>query len=73
MSQVRVSEMTCSEFSDFLMEQGFHEDVISTFSNNRICGSTFCDLTEEDLKELLPVIGDRARVRRLLQEVKGVC
>ena len=41
-------------------------------SNNRVCGASFCDLTEEDLKELLPVIDDRVRVRRLLQEVTEV-
>ena len=72
MSENPVSEMTCNEFTDFLMKEGFHEDVISSFSSNRICGATFCSLTEEDLKELLPVIGDRARVRRLLLDVKEV-
>ena len=72
MSKIRVSEMTVSEFNDFLMKEGFHEDVVSSFSDNRICGTSFCDLTEDDLKELLPVIGDRARVRRLLQDVKEV-
>ena len=72
MSEVPISGITCSEFSDFLMKEGFHEDVISSFSSNRICGASFCALTEEDLKELLPVIGDRVRIRRLLQEVKEV-
>lgn len=68
-----VSEMTCNDFTDFLMKEGFHEDIISrSFSSNRICGASFCSLTEEDLKELLPVIGDRARVRKLLQDVKEV-
>ena len=72
MSQIRVSEMNCSEFTEFLTKQGFHEGVVSSLSNNRVCGASFCDLTEEDLKELLPVIGDRVRVRRLLQEVTEV-
>lgn len=72
MSEIHVSDMNCTEFNEFLVKKGFHEDVVSSFYNNRICGATFSDLTEEDLKELLPVIGDRARVRRLLQEVKEV-
>ena len=72
MSEVPVPEMTCSKFSDFLTKEGFHEDVISSFSTNRICGTSFCNLTEADLKEMLPVIGDRARVRTLLQGVKEV-
>ena len=72
MSQIRVSAMNCSEFTEFLMNQGFHEDVVSSLSNNRVCDTSFCDLTEEDIKELLPVIGDRVHVRRLLQEVMEV-
>ena len=73
MNQIRVSEMNCSEFPEFLTKQEFHEDVVSSgLSNNRVCGASFCDLTEEDLKELLPVIDDRVRVRRLLQEVMEV-
>ena len=69
MSEVSVSEMNCGDFCDYLLKEGFHEDVISSFSSNRISGASFCALNEEDLKELLPVIGDRARMRKLLQEV----
>ena len=68
MSNVR--DLTCSEFSEYLTREGVHEEVIETFLRNRICGKTFCDLNEEDLKELLPVVGDRVRIRRLLKEVR---
>ena len=64
-----IKDLTCSEFSEYLTREGVHEEVIAIFSANRICGETFCDLTE-DLKELLPVVGDRVRIRRLLKEAK---
>ena len=66
MSDIR--ELTCSEFSEYLMREGVHEAVIELFSHNRICGETFCDLNEEDLKELLPVVGDRVHISRLLND-----
>jgi len=55
-----------------LHKQGFHEDVVSSFAQNRICGTAFCKLTDEDLKDLLPVLGDRACMRKLLYDVKKV-
>ena len=70
MSDIR--ELTCSEFSEYLTREGVHEEVIELFSRNRICGETFCDLNEEDLKELLPVVGDSVRIRRLLNEATKV-
>jgi len=68
-----IMSMDCIEFCVFLEEKGFHEDVVRSFSSNRICGATFVNLNDNDLKELLPIIGDRVSVRRLLEEVKMVC
>lgn len=67
-----IRDLTCNEFSKYLTREGVHEEVIELFSLNRICGETFCDLNEEDLKELLPVVGDRVRIRRLLKEATVV-
>lgn len=67
-----VEGLDCVGFIEFLVREGFHEDVVSSFSNNRICGRTFVQLTEDDLKELLPVIGDRVRIRQLLNEIHQV-
>ena len=64
-----IKELSCAEFGDFLLRKGFHEDIVLTFNENRICGQAFCEMTEEDLKELLPVIGDRIRIRKLMKEV----
>lgn len=64
-----IGELNCVDFSDFLVKEGFHEDVVSAFTANRICGQTFIEMTDEDIKELLPVIGDRIRIRKLLKGV----
>ena len=54
---------------DVLVKEGFHEDVVSAFAANRICGQTFIEMTDEDIQELLPVVGDRIQVRKLLKGV----
>lgn len=59
-------------FGDYLLEKGLHEDVVATIINNRICPETFLDLTESDLKELAPTIGDRIRLRNILEETRKV-
>lgn len=63
----KLEVLNCEEFSEFLEAQGAHGDIIASFSSNRISGEVFLNLSEDDLKELLPVIGDRVYVRRLLQ------
>ena len=59
----------CSWLAD---EKKLDGELVQRFSKNKICGCTFLSLTEEDLKELLPVIGERVRVRQLLKEIKQV-
>ena len=59
-------------FGDFWLEKGLHEDVVATIISNRICSETFLDLTEIDLKELAPTIGDRIRLRNILEETRKV-
>ena len=55
-----------------MAEEGIHEDIIAAFVANRICESTFLKLNEEDLKELIPLIGDRIRVRELQNKAREV-
>ena len=62
--------LNCEEFSEFLEEQGAHEDIIVFFSSNRISGEAFLNLSEDDLKELLLVIGDRVYIRNLLRNAR---
>ena len=64
-SVMEVQALNCKDLG--LEAKGFHENIISAFIRNRICGKTFLALTEDDLKELVPVIGDRVHVREILQ------
>lgn len=66
-ASVAVEVLNCEDLGHFLEAEGVHEDAVSTFVNNRICGQTFLALTEDDLKELVPIIGDRVYIRELLQ------
>lgn len=49
-----------------------HQEVASLFVSNRILGSVFLKLTEDELKELIPTIGDRVLVKELLKNVSQV-
>ena len=62
---ISLKEMSTADFCCFLDEAGVHEDVTRSFTQNRINGLGFLSLIEDDLKELVPVIGDRICIRRL--------
>ncbi len=50
---------------ELMEEKGVSVSVVDAFAENFIDGPTFLMLTEEDIKSLIPLIGDRARVRML--------
>ena len=67
-----IKELNREDFGDFLLEKGVDQEVASLFVSNRISGSVFLKLTEDELKELIPTIGDRILVKELLKEVSQV-
>ena len=68
--QASMANMNTADLFCLLEEAGVHEDVTRSFTENRINGMGFLSLTEEDLKELVPVIGDRISVRKLKENFK---
>ena len=44
--------------------------VVRNFETNRVSGNAFLRLTEDDLRELAPLIGERTNVRELLKQSK---
>ena len=60
------------EFAAYLSGKGLHDDVVSVVLGNRINGELFLSLTEGDLKELVPAIGDRLCLRKVLEEARKV-
>ena len=67
-----VKDLNVEDFGDFLLHKGVHEDVVSSFITNKISGILFLKLSEDDLKELTPTIGDRIVVREILRGVSKV-
>ena len=65
-----IESLSDEEFGTWLYEKGFHEDLVSSFVSQRISGNAFLLLSEDDLKELVPTIGDRSVVRDLLNKCK---
>lgn len=66
------NDLSCHDLGEYLKDRGIHEDVIAVFNANRICGEAFMELREDDLREMLPVIGDRVRIRKLLDSLQQV-
>jgi len=62
----------CKEISDYLGEKGVHCDLIESIIANRIDRGFLISLSESNLKELAPVIGDRICLRKILEEVRNV-
>ena len=52
----KLRELNKEEFRRFLLSKGLPEEVV-TFQMQSVDGDSFLDLTEDDRKELVPVIG----------------
>ena len=72
MGKEDVEKYDCQQLSDYLLSSGIREEVTEAFQANLINGEAFLELSEEDLKELLPVIGDRILIRKLLKKLHEV-
>ncbi len=46
------------------------EDILEILETNRVNGRILIELTEEDIKELFPVLGDRKAVQRVVDRLK---
>ena len=66
------TEWDSEEFAIYLTDKGLHEDLVANVLNNRITSALFLDLTENDVKELAPAIGDRLAVGKLLNDTRKV-
>lgn len=68
MSELSAADV--DEFCDYLEEKGLDETTVESFRHNAMSRATFLLLEEEDLKELVPLIGNRVKVRQLLRALK---
>ena len=72
MAQGHIAKYNCQQLSDYLLSNGIREEVAEAFQANVINGDAFFSLLEDDLKELLPVIGDRILIKKLLNKLHEV-
>ncbi len=67
-----VVELTIEELAERLEDEGLSDEVFENFRRNRVTGAAFLQLTEDDLRELVPLIGDRTGVRKLWKQCQQV-
>ena len=70
--QTVMEKLSCIELSDFLLKNGISRSVVDNFTTNEVTGECFILLTEMEIKELAPRIGDRVKLRQLITKNQQV-
>lgn len=71
MEEKLIPTFSVEEFSSFLAE-GFDEDVADTFEKNKISGSLFLKLSEDQLGRMVEAIGDVVNLKLLQGRVQDI-
>ena len=61
-----IKDFGVEELCEFLSSYDLSEEAVNNFRTNRISGSMFFELDAADLKELLPLLGDRKLIQGIL-------
>ena len=69
---VGVARYTVEELTHYFLERGVRDGVVSHFKKHLVNGAAFLQLTEDDLKELVPLVGERVFLRQILKQSKLV-
>ena len=70
MDRGNVRDLNVEELADYLLGEGICSEVLTNFATNRISGSVSLKLTEDELKDLVPIIGVRTEIRDILSKVR---
>ena len=66
-----VINFNVSELRDWLENKDdITEDILDVLQTNRVNGRTLVELTENDLKEFFPILGDRKALQRIVTSLK---
>lgn len=68
-----VEQLTAEEVKDFFEDNGISRETAATFFQNEITGETLIHLTQDEIKEMVPKIGERAKIRLLIKKHCKVC
>lgn len=69
--EVSVVRYSVEELSEFLLFKELDDDIVDTLSKNKIGGKEFMALTDDLLREMFPIVGERVKVRKLIDEISG--
>ena len=61
--------MSVDDVCNFLEDKlpNFNKEVVEAFKKNKIDGTAFIELNDEYLRELCGVLGDRIKIKKLVQ------
>lgn len=62
--------LSIEELGGYLQNKSVSDDAIEALKENKVSGLALLLVSESELKDLLPTIGDRAIVRSLLSDIK---
>ena len=65
-----VESLTVEELCDFLSDRGL-DGVVKALETNKVGGRAFLALTDEHLKEMFPLVGERIAVKQQIVELGG--
>ena len=60
------------ELGRFLTNKGIQEEVVDALIENEVTGESFLLLTEQEIKEIAPRIGERVKLRQLINKHKVI-
>ena len=63
-----MENLSSVELGKLLEEHRIAEEVVDAILDNEVTGECFLLLTEQEIKELAPKIGDRVKLRQLISK-----
>lgn len=67
-SREDISDLSVDGVCEYLEQtDNIERQTVDVFRENRINGQSFLDLTDDDLRELVPRLGERKSIKRLVE------
>lgn len=67
-----MDKLSSLELCEFLSEKNIADDVVDAIMDNELTGEHLLLLTEMEMKELAPKIGDRVKLRQIVTSYKVI-
>lgn len=69
--ELDVGSLSVEELCDVLSNKGLSEEVVKAIETNKVGGRAFLALTDEHIKEMFPLIGERIAVKQQIVDFGG--